>query len=376
MHLPTLLHALTALGGLAVAIPVVGSRDSHLDTNDFPNPTAEQLQAIFRDADGKPGNAPPPAKLEPGTLTALQFVALNEQFEVAFFSSFIHNITNQVAGFEFEDQKKKEELLDILKTVLAQEKLHAINAANTLKKFDTFVPQPCQYRFPSTTTKQAIQLAEKFTALVLGTLQDVTFLAAKNGDAGTARGVASSLGQEGEQEGFYRILLSKKPSEKPFLTTNVLPFAFSAVQQFIVPGSCLFPLDNIKLPIFPVLDVLTGTGESAIDSRDQYLTFQTDLTGVEAAQKYYNGNGDGLYITYFSGQLVPFSVPIQNVKWTGQTIKFDALLPYTENQMDGLSVASLTTNNTFAAPGDVPNFTLAAPGLIQVADRTKAWDGV
>ncbi|KAK4213773.1 hypothetical protein QBC37DRAFT_315755 [Rhypophila decipiens] len=376
MHLPVVISALTALGGLATAIPVVSSRDSHIDASDFPNPSADQLQTIFKVADGKLGNAPPPPKLDKGTLTALQFVAFNEQFEVAFFSSLVNNITHEVAGFEFENAKKKEELLDILETVLAQEKLHAINAANSLKKFETFVPQPCEYRFPSTTTKQAIQLAELFTALVLGTLQDVAFLAAKNGDAGTVRGVTSSLGQEGEQEGFYRILLSKKPSEKPFLTTNVLPFAFSALQQFVVPGSCPFPLKDIPLPIFPILNVLTGSGESAIESRDQYLTFKTDLSGVEAAKKYYNGNGEGLYITYFSGQLVPFSVPIQNVKWSGETVTFDALLPYAENQMDGLSVASLTTNNTFAAPGDVPNFTLAAPGLIQVADRTKAWDGI
>ena len=375
MHLTTtLLGAFAALSGLTGAVPVVGSRSFSIDATDFPNPNPEQLQAIFKAADGKLGNAPPPAKLEKGTLTALQLIAFNEQFEVAFFSSFIQNITNNVPGFEFADQKKKEELLDILYSVLAQEKLHAINAANSLKKFDFFVPQPCQYQFPSTTTREAIQLAEKFTALVMGTLQDVSFLAAKNGDIGTVRGVASSLGQEGEQEGFYRILLSKKPSQKPFLTTNVAAFAFSAVHNFIVPNSCPFELNKIELPIFPVIDVITGAKDNAIEPRDQYITFKTNLSGIKAAQPYYGKNGEGLFITYFSGQLVPFSVPIQNVKWTGESVTFDALLPYEDNVMDGLSVASLTMKDKFAAPGDVVEWTLAAPGLIQVADRTKAWD--
>jgi len=97
-----------------------------------------------------------------------------------------------------------------------QEELHAINAINVLNKFGAFAPQPCQYQFPTTTLIDAIALAEKFTALVLGTLQDATQLLAKNGDVGPVRGVASVIGQEGEQEGFYRILLSPPSPGPPF----------------------------------------------------------------------------------------------------------------------------------------------------------------
>ncbi len=212
---------------------------------------------------------------------------------------------------------------------------------------------------------------------MLGTLQDAAQALARNGDVGPVRGVASSLGQEGQQEGFYRILLSKKPSEKPFLTTNVAAFAFSALNQFIVPGSCPFDLKDIKLPQFPPVTILTGGKNGAnIEARDQHISYRVDLTGVQAAEQYVTkGTGAGLWVTYFSGQLLPISVPVENAKWEGKVVTFEAAFPFSKNEMMGLSVASLTTKGEFAAPGDVVNATLAAPGLIQVDDRVKSWDG-
>jgi hypothetical protein len=235
------------------------------------------------------------------------------------------------------------------------------------------VPVPCKYQFPTSNIYEAIALAERFTDLVLGTLQDAAQTLARNGDPGPVRGITSSLGQEGQQEGFYRILLSKKPSEKPFLTTNVAAFAFSAIQQFIVPGSCPFPLSNIKLPIFPPVTVLSGLGGINVEARDQHLAFRVDLTGVSAADSHI-GRSD-LWITYFSGQLLPISSPIVNVKWNGRIATFEAEFPFSANEMVGLSVASLTTKSKFASPGEVVAATLAAPGLIQVDDRVKSWDG-
>ena len=234
---------------------------------------------------------------------------------------------------------------------------------------------PCKYQFPTSSVYEAIALAERFTDLVLGTLQDVAQSLARNGDAGPVRGVTASLGQEGQQEGFYRILLSKKPSEKPFLTTNVAAFAFSALNQFIVKDSCPFPLSNIKLPIFPPVQVLSGNAGTNVDARDQHLAFRVDLTGVTAADEYVGGPGDSLWITYFSGQLLPISMPIVNVKWSGRIATFEAEFPFSANEMVGLTVASLTTKANFAAPGAVVAATLAAPGLIQVDDRVKSWDG-
>jgi hypothetical protein len=245
-----------------------------------------------------------------------------------------------------------------------------------LKHFNAFAPVPCKYQFPTTTVVEAVILAETFTSVVLGTLQDAAQLFAKNGDDGPVRAVASVIGQEGEQNGFYRILLARKPSEKPFLTTSVAPFAFSALQAFVVPGSCPFPLSNIPIPIFPPLNVLTGNGGADIDARDQNLKFTADLTGVTSASKFMGGNGNGLFITYFSGQLLPISEPITNVQWSGNKVTFEAAFPFTANVMNGLSIAALTTSNNFTTPDDVPAATLAAPGLIQVYEKVKAWDSM
>ncbi|KAK0634210.1 hypothetical protein B0T14DRAFT_508553 [Immersiella caudata] len=381
MYFPTVLSAVTAVAGLAAAAPAghappAGAAPTPfvIPTDDgFPNPNPDQLKVIQQIADGTLSNAAPPAKINESSFPVFQLISFNEQFEVAFFSSLIYNVTNDVPGFALKNPKKKDELLDILETVLAQEKLHAINAGKTLANFKQFVPVPCKYQFPTANIYDAIALADRFTALVMGTLQDAAQTLARNGDVGPVRGVASSLGQEGQQDGFYRILLSKKPSEKPFLTTNVAAFAFSALQQFIVPGSCPFPLSNIKLPIFTPLQVLTGAGGFDVEARDQHIAYKVDLTGVSTADAHI-GKSD-LWITYFSGQLLPISMPIVNVKWSGRVATFEAEFPFSANEMVGLSVAALTTSGKFTSPGEVVGATLAAPGLIQVDDRVKSWDG-
>lgn len=244
-----------------------------------------------------------------------------------------------------------------------------------LKHFNAFAPEPCQYTFPTTNIRDALALASTFTDLVLGTLQDASQLLAQNGDDGPVRAVASVIGQEGEQNGFFRILLSRKPSEKPFLTTSVAAYAWSALQGFVVPGSCPFPLSNIDIPIFTPLSVISGNGGTNVDARDQTLTFSADLTGVVDAAKYVGGNGDGLFVTYLTGQQLPVSEPLQNIQWKGSQITFEAFFPFTANVMDGFSIAALTTSNNFTAADDLPAATLAAPGLIQVNSLVNTWDG-
>jgi hypothetical protein len=376
MHFTSITFA--ALAGLAAAGPAGKvARAFGVPTNGgFPTPSPEQLVVINNQADGTLSNAPPPAKLADSSLVGFQVISMQETFEVAFFSTLIHNITTNVPGFELPDKSKKDELLDILETILAQEQLHAINANNVLKKFNKLVPQPCQYTFPVTNVHQAVQFAETFTSLVLGTLQDFAQLLAKNGDDGAVRALTSSLGQEGEQNGFYRILLSRKPSEKPFLTTATLPFAFSALLDYIVDGSCPFNVAEIPVKTFPALNIVTGNGGQDIEARDQYLTYRANLADIVEAAKYIGGKGDGLFITIFSGQRLPRSVPIQNVRWSGKEISFDALFPYTEEVLDALSVHSLTIGNNFTSPAAVVNATIAAPGIAQVYDHVKAWDGI
>ena len=82
-------------------------------------------------------------------------------------------------------------------------------------------------------------MAKTFTDVVLGTLQDVSVIFAQNGDTALPGLVASVIGQEGEQNGFYRILQNQNliPAALPFLTASTRDFAFSALQSF-VDGQC------------------------------------------------------------------------------------------------------------------------------------------
>ncbi|KAI8712348.1 hypothetical protein NCS52_01332600 [Fusarium sp. LHS14.1] len=332
----------TLLSSFALAHP----SKPRIPNDGYPNPTMEQLKDISRRADGTLSNAPPPPKLGESSKTAFQALAFGEEFEQAYFSSLLQNVTNGVPGYRHHGRFTKAELVKVLETVVAQEELHAINAINILKHFNVPAPMPCKYHFPMNNIEDAFALAESFTMLVVGTLQDVSQTLAQNGDNGVVRAIASVIGQEGEQGGFYRTLLGRVPSEKPFLTTSVGAFAFSYIYNtFVVPGSCPFDISMINLPIFAKLDVKDG------------------------AEKFLGGNGKGLYLTYFSGQLLPISEPITNATWNKGRITFDAFFPFTGNVMKGLSVAALTTSNNFTAPGMVPGATIAAPAVIQVNEK-------
>ncbi|KAL7793879.1 hypothetical protein V8C37DRAFT_377703 [Trichoderma ceciliae] len=336
----------------------------------FPTPNAQQLRTISENADGSLSNAPPPDTLANSTLQSLQAIAFNEEFEVAYFESVLVNVTTGVPGFESWKNYGKPELEKVLKIIIAQEQLHTLNAVDALNKFKKLAPMPCKYHFPTTNIHDAIAVAEVFTSLVIGTLQDVSQAAAAAGDAGIVRGVASVIGQEGEQNGFYRTLLGAVPSEKPFLTTNVGPFAFSyVINNFVIPNSCPFDVTALEIPIFTQLNVGGASAALAVQPEDQWLNFSADLKTVKSAAKFSNGNSDGLFITYFSGQLLPISVPVKNFKWNGGKVTFKAFFPFEENIMFGLSVAALTDGSNFTNPDDVPAATLAAPALVNVNDE-------
>lgn len=204
---------------------------------------------------------------------------------------------------------------------------------------------------------------------MLGTLQDASQLLATNGDAGPVRTIASVIGQEGEQNGWYRGLLGLKPSEKPFLTTSTAAFAFSALQAFV--ASCPFDVAaEIDIPVFPALHVLSGSGGADVSAEDQVLRFTADLAGL-APPHHVNigGDGAGLFVTYLTGQDAPVSEPVVDLSWDGSVASFGASFPFADHAMAGLSIAALTVGGAFAAADDVPAGTLAAPGLIQVNDR-------
>ncbi|EPE10819.1 late sexual development protein [Ophiostoma piceae UAMH 11346] len=334
----------------------------------FPNPNTTELEAIQKAAGGELSNAPPPASVNASSVPVFQLINFNENFEVAFFNSLVYNITNDVPGFQIPWGGEKASLLNILTSVLAQEELHALNAGGVLTHFNAFAPPPCVYKFPTTDLASAIALSQTFTSLVLGTLQDAAEGLAINGDHGPVRTVASVIGEEGEQNGFFRSLLNRKPAEKPFLTTSVATFLFSSLQDFVV--SCPFDLNQIPIPRLPTIKVLSGNSGSDVQPQDQTLTFSVDLTGVEAAKPYYGSPeaANALFITYLTGQNLPVSKPINSIAWSGEVMTFQADFPFEEFTMSGLTVAALTTANNYTGPDDIAASTLAAPALIQVND--------
>lgn len=66
----------------------------------FPTPNVGQVAEIEQEAQGNLPNGPLPTSLKSTGVTTLQLLALNEIFEVAYFTELIANITNNVTGYD------------------------------------------------------------------------------------------------------------------------------------------------------------------------------------------------------------------------------------------------------------------------------------
>ncbi|KIW09028.1 uncharacterized protein PV09_00921 [Verruconis gallopava] len=361
----------------------------------FPDLSAADLKQVELLAHGTEPNSPPPPTLSQQGGVNLQFIEFNENFEVAFFSSFINNITSNVPGFEVEDPAEKDFIVNALTAHLNQEIEHAFNARSALKAFGRTVINPCKYKFPTTNGEDATKLAKTFTDVTLGTLQDVIVIFSNNGDNALTGLVASVVGQEGEQNGFYRILENDNlvPAALPFLTASTRDFAFTALQAFIdgpCPATDILKADGLKL--FGTLNLLT----SNIEPKDQELQFSFDIASLKNSanldfqtliskapsnyasqyQGWSSGNygnmgsfnwaNSGLFLTYINQQNLPISVPIENAKLSGSVVTFNANFPFTENLLNSLTIAAVTIGQNFTSANDVAAHALFAPALIEV----------
>jgi hypothetical protein len=247
-------------------------------------------------------------------------------------------------------------VLDALNSIVAQEELHLLNANGALSHFKVDPIQPCKYSFPVTDFQSAIKLAGTFTDLVLGTLQDVNMIFAQSGDAGLVRAVSSVIGNEAEQEGFYRLVQKKRPSAQPFLTTATRDFAFTAIQSFTIPGSCP-NIATIPLKTFKALTV-----ESAkIKPETQNIKFsisKADVGMYEAAD---------LKVVYINGQNLPIVKSLEKWAVGEQKMTFEAAFPFDEFVMNGLTIAAVTHGkDSFTSADEVADATLFGPGLIEI----------
>lgn len=191
----------------------------------------------------------------------------------------------------------------------------------------------------------------------MGTLQDLIFEFASNGDAGLARGVGGVIGNEGEQEGFYHYLQGQLPADLPFLTTSVRDFAFTAIQSFTVPGSCP-NFNTIPLKTFEPLAVLTPP-----TAKTQNLQFQFETTSTQQ-----------WWVTYINQQNTPVTELLSVISHNGNVLTGQALFPYDEFEMNSLTIAAITDiPGPFANANAVAARTVFGPGLIVVDPDNKGW---
>jgi len=94
MHFSRLLLASSA-ASLAAAVPF-----SFPLANGFPNLNATAMQQVYKLAGGTLPNGALPSSLRAGGTQALQLIAANEEFEVAYFTELLSNITSHVPGYE------------------------------------------------------------------------------------------------------------------------------------------------------------------------------------------------------------------------------------------------------------------------------------
>ncbi|CAD0089994.1 unnamed protein product [Aureobasidium vineae] len=330
----------------------VASSKNLLLSNGFPKLSPSALTDVNNAAHGTLSNATGNVTFAPDSLTNFQLIAFNEFFEVAFFTSLLTNITTGVPGFEIPARLNSTYIIDTLIAVQAQEELHAINANTKLP-----VPlQTCEYKFPTINFTDAIGLAATSTDVVMGTLQDVAFVFADDGNKGVVNGIVSVVGQEGEQNGFYRSLLNKIPSAQPFLTASARDFAFSALNQnFVVKGSC--DISGIPLKVFEVLTLVTPN----VELGDQVISLSFDISN-------YRGTAEDLEFVLISGQNVPIVQELKNVKQEGKKVTFEAEFLQQTDLLFGLTIGAVVKKGqSLATVKDVVDATVFGPALIEVA---------
>jgi hypothetical protein len=178
------------------------------------------------------------------------------------------------------------------------------------------------------------------------------FAADGGGEPGLVPVVGSIIGQEGEQNGFYRYLQRKVASAAPFLTRGAPQFAYTALSSFFVAGSCP-NIDAIGLTAFPALTV-----ETIPKNVNSTQRFSIDGTV----------NASNVSVAYISGQNLPVTVPISNVNTEGGKTYFFAPFPFNDGFSRGLTIGALVSGYLpeFNSSAEVAAATLYGPALIEI----------
>jgi hypothetical protein len=224
-----------------------------------------------------------------------------------------------------------------------------------LKHFNQTPLAACEYNFPVSNFEEGITLAQTFTSVVLGTLQNVILNMGLHGDAPLTQGVAATIGNEAEQEALFRLLNHQIPNELPFLTNSVRDFAFNALNQnFIVPGSCP-NLDQIEvLKSIHIMKPLTVVKSFDPAVGDEVVELSFPLSSSDRPENY--------VAAYINQQNVPFTLPFTVLKTENGNIWVQAPFPFREHEMNGLTMLAIvpaSVASTLTSNQAVANSTLA-----------------
>lgn len=320
-------------------------------------PTSPNLPATYAAAHGSLPNGALPKSIASTTATILEVIATNELLEVAFFYDLVNNLTSCVEGYRVGDKglrtnRQYDHAVRFLTQIIAVEKLHAIGANAILANAGRPTILPCKYQFPVQNYADAIAFIAAVTDVVLGTLQSAIYNFALDGDTALAPLIGSIIGNEAEQEGFFRIAQfpqgTKNPTAMPFLTAADGAFAYSAINQLVlVPGSCP-NASNIAVPIFKPLSVNTASVTASTTS----LSFS------------FTGSNSEYSLVYINQQNVPVVYALQNTQTTNGVTTFSA--PFNGTTMTGLTIAAITNSQgPFTGASDVAAATVYGPGVIE-----------
>ena len=244
---------------------------------------------------------------------------------------------------------------------LQQEELHAAGANGILQSAGAPTISGCEYSFPVADFESAIVLAATFTDVVLGVLPQAQTIFATDAGQETAliALIGSIIAQEGEQVGYFRYVQEKVPSAAPFLTGDSPQFAFTALQMFIVPGSCPAAINAIGT-VGGVATFQPLTVESTPGPVNSTVTYSVPGTVASGSNS----------LVYLSGQNLPLTVPICNVRSVNGLSYFDADFPFQASVAQfakGLTIAAVVEGTgSFANSSAVAAATLFGPGLIEV----------
>lgn len=203
--------------------------------------------------------------------------------------------------------------------------------------------------------------------------------------------VGSILGQEAEQNGWYRSVQKKLPSAAPFLTTEGPAFAVS-IQTLLAPsplgvfsvinsvlGNYKFYISNtLMMTQFTFLQGVIAPGCPGVDLVAKSIptfgklnvigkpTNKDDVVSYSVAGKISASQNS---LTYLSGQNLPATVPIYDVVYKNGVSTFCAKFPFsTDGFAKGLTIAAVVKKpaKAFADGTAVAAATVYGPGIIEV----------